>query len=218
MEVRAAYGWYGKVPCVGDFVRAGLSPDFVRGWDRWMQALLVAGHEALGKRWEACYMGAPIWRFALSPGLCGAHAVAGVVMPSVDRVGRRFPLCLAAQMESSAWGAYRAAALAFDALEETALAMLEDGANLEGLEEMLSALPTPNPTEPVASDGPLPTIVTTAAPEHGFAALGASDPAALWIAQVEGANRVMLTSTLPEGPEAARTLFDLAAPTWRIAS
>ena len=31
----------------------------------------------------------PIWRFVLLPGLIGSNGWAGVLMPSVDRVGRR---------------------------------------------------------------------------------------------------------------------------------
>ena len=43
-------------------------------------------------------MMAPIWRFALAPGVAGPLPMLGVMMPSVDRVGRQFPLTLAAPM------------------------------------------------------------------------------------------------------------------------
>jgi type VI secretion system protein ImpM len=50
----------------------------------------------LGEDWLPTWNMAPIWRFALSPGCCGRDAVLGLWMPSVDRVGRQFPLTFAA--------------------------------------------------------------------------------------------------------------------------
>ncbi len=41
-------------------------------------------------------MEAPVWRFALPEGMCGPIAILGLWMPSVDRVGRHFPLMFAA--------------------------------------------------------------------------------------------------------------------------
>ncbi len=38
------------------------------------------------------YLTCPIWRFALAPGACGDQGRLGVLMPSVDKVGRYFPL------------------------------------------------------------------------------------------------------------------------------
>ena len=67
-----AYGFYGKVPCLGDFVRRGLSQAFVEDWDAWMQELLVIAQVTMEDRWQDCYMSAPIWRFTLAAGLCRA--------------------------------------------------------------------------------------------------------------------------------------------------
>ena len=49
----------------------------------------------MGEEWLPIYLTSPIWRFVLSAGLCGGEVVAGVLMPSVDRVGRYFPFTLA---------------------------------------------------------------------------------------------------------------------------
>jgi type VI secretion system ImpM family protein len=81
---------------LGDFFRLGVAGDFVPPWDAWLQGTLVAAEQALGGRFEGCYMSAPIWRFALPPGVAGQQGVVGVMMPSIDRVGRRFPLTLLA--------------------------------------------------------------------------------------------------------------------------
>jgi type VI secretion system protein ImpM len=49
----------------------------------------------LGGIWREHYCTSPIWRFALSAGSCGPVAYAGILMPSVDRVGRYYPLVIA---------------------------------------------------------------------------------------------------------------------------
>jgi type VI secretion system protein ImpM len=89
-------GFYGKLPARGDFVRFGLPRGFVDAWDGWLQEVLAASHAALGEEWLPAWLEAPVWRFALAPGLAGGDAVIGLWMPSVDQVGRYFPLTLAA--------------------------------------------------------------------------------------------------------------------------
>ena len=90
----AGFGAFGKMPAVGDFFRLGPPAGFVEPWDGWVQQAMLTGQAAHGPGWDGLYMQAPIWRFTLAPGLAGPQAVLGVVMPSVDRVGRRFPLTL----------------------------------------------------------------------------------------------------------------------------
>lgn len=215
-QVCPKFGWYGKVPCVGDFVRASLSPQFVTTWDSWMQALLTAGREELGDRWQACYLGAPIWRFALSAGMCGPRTVAGIVMPSVDRVGRQFPLCLAVEFDASAWSAFQTLEPIFAPLEEAALSMLEDSASLADLEQALTQLPPPRAaTHPRASRlGSATALLVEGTPAHALSALAAEDPRTLWVTLYDGTNRMLLTPQMPAGPEAASALFDLEAPVW----
>ncbi|MFJ7797198.1 type VI secretion system-associated protein TagF [Pseudomonas sp. NPDC096950] len=88
-------GFYGKVASHGDFISRRLSPAFLHTWDQWLQEGLTSSRECLGEQWQATYLCSPIWRFALASGVCGEPAWAGVLMPSVDRVGRCFPLTLA---------------------------------------------------------------------------------------------------------------------------
>jgi type VI secretion system protein ImpM len=90
-----ASGFYGKIPSRGDFLQKGLPRDFVSAWDAWLAASVARSREALGPRWTEAFMTAPFWRFHLAPGLCGEAAACGVMLPSVDRVGREFPLVLA---------------------------------------------------------------------------------------------------------------------------
>jgi type VI secretion system protein ImpM len=93
---RAAIGFHGKIPARGDFVSAGLPRGFIDAWDRWMQRMLAAGRATLGQEWLPAWLQAPVWRFALAAEICGPAAVLGLWMPSIDRIGRHFPLTLAA--------------------------------------------------------------------------------------------------------------------------
>jgi len=92
----AAIGFCGKLPARGDFVGIGLPRGFVEPWHDWMQRMLAASRAALGEDWLGVWNVAPIWRFALSPGVCGPDAALGLWMASIDRIGRQFPLTFAA--------------------------------------------------------------------------------------------------------------------------
>jgi type VI secretion system protein ImpM len=92
----AAIGFHGKIPARGDFVQAGLPRAFTDPWDGWMQRMVAASRAVLGEAWLPAWLEMAVWRFALSSGICGLGAVIGLWMPSVDRVGRYFPLTLAA--------------------------------------------------------------------------------------------------------------------------
>ncbi|MBF8726871.1 type VI secretion system-associated protein TagF [Pseudomonas putida] len=92
-------GFYGKMACRGDFVSRGLPQSFIQPWDQWLAAGIQASQQALGEGWLQAYLVSPLWRFALAPGVCGPEAVVGVLMPSIDRVGRYFPLSVAQLLE-----------------------------------------------------------------------------------------------------------------------
>lgn len=92
----ARHGFFGKVPQRGDFVVRNLPRDFVDVWDRWLHDELGTLQAAKGEAWVEPYLHAPSWRFALAPGVAGALGALGVVTPSVDHVGRYYPLTIAA--------------------------------------------------------------------------------------------------------------------------
>jgi type VI secretion system protein ImpM len=80
----------------------------------------------------------------LAPGIAGRSAWAGVMMPSVDRVGRYFPLTLARSVPAHAdCFALLAASDWFRQLEALALSTLADGFELNALDTGLSQLPPP---------------------------------------------------------------------------
>jgi type VI secretion system ImpM family protein len=93
-------GWFGKMPALGDFASRRLPDDWIAGWDGWLGEELAAAREACGdEAWLAIYMVAPIQRFWLAPGLLTRDAWLGVLMPSVDSVGRHFPFTIAAPLD-----------------------------------------------------------------------------------------------------------------------
>src|SRR3954471_6776989 len=91
-------GFYGKLPSHGDFLRRRVSDPFVDAWDGWLRECLAASQAALGDRWLDVYLTSPAWRFACAAGACGPAPVIGVVAPSVDQVGRYFPLTIVAAL------------------------------------------------------------------------------------------------------------------------
>jgi type VI secretion system protein ImpM len=133
-------GLFGKLPEQRDFVRRSLPESFVAPWDAWLRAGLEESRTRLGEAWLAAFLEAPIWRFALAPGLCGRCGAAGVLAPSVDAVGRHFPITLAALTDAppdpsaSPW---------HDALEAIAIDAVTQGWTAERLAVALAPVGAP---------------------------------------------------------------------------
>lgn len=145
-------GFFGKVTSHGDFVTRRLAPEFQQQWDAWLQAGLQRSRAELGERWLATYLSSPIWRFALAPGVCGPQARAGLLMPSVDRVGRHFPLTLARALDGAAplLDCVTAHHDWYAQLERLALSSLEERFSLEAFDAAVEALAPPVAAAPVA--------------------------------------------------------------------
>ncbi len=215
------FGAFGKMPSLGDFFRLRVAQDFVTVWDSWLQSALLSSRHLLGDRYDDCYMTAPVWRFVLPPGVAGATGVMGVLMPSVDRVGRQFPLTLIGP--SSAASPLHDLARqkpVLDALEALALAALGDDMTRDGLSDTLATI-CPVPPVPTgrtfANDGGF--ALTDSAPDAALADLVLGlGPAALgtvgvWSTLVDGQARIGLWPRLPTGANAA-ALFDMDAVFW----
>jgi type VI secretion system protein ImpM len=91
----ASAGWFGKIPALGDFASRRLPASFIDPWDAWLSGELSAAQLMLADSWTAVYEHAPISSFCLGSGVIDEHAWSGILVPSVDRVGRRFPLTIA---------------------------------------------------------------------------------------------------------------------------
>lgn len=140
-------GLFGKLPAKRDYISHGVGRAFLETWEPWMQASIAASRDSMGDAWLPAYMNAPIWRFWLGRRVAGAP-VAGAVMPSVDGVGRYFPLSLIASDCDMAPPLVNAQEAWFDAAENLLLDALEDGRSFEATLASLAELPAPDAAEP----------------------------------------------------------------------
>lgn len=228
-------GWYGKLPTLGDFASRRLEGEFIEPWDRWLGEGLAAHREQLGETWLDAYLGSPVWRFVLMPGVL-AHeqaVLAGVLMPSVDKVGRYFPLTLVRRLAELPHSAQQLESLLgwLQRLEDVAVDALHEDWTIEVLDDALAALPAPiAPPEPTLEARSLAEAIACGG---AFVEIGAlrrrSDLAALvwdavadaptaqasarglsfWLADNPGAPRLLVSRGLPEAPQFIRML---AAP------
>jgi type VI secretion system protein ImpM len=209
----AVPGWYGKLPSLGDFANRRLPEEFVTAWDNWLQAMLQSSRSSLGESWLDAYLTMPIWRFVFVPGLLGGSGWAGVVMPSVDRVGRQFPLTVAASLPSLAAVARAIFESAdwFADLEEAALSVLDPTVGPDDFDQTLATLPFTAPEDEKPDDVQagirrLPSVDAfgrTAAAEALQAwALSAGWTSLWWTrGRVDGDPLMLMCAGLPTGAE-----------------
>ncbi len=138
-------GYYGKLPCLGDFAMRRLPRAFIDPWDRWLQKVVACSREQLGDAWLDTYLTSPLWRFAFSAGLIGEGAWSGVLMPSADRVGRVFPFAVVAPLPAytSPMRVVETGEAWFERAEAVMLAALDDDFTVERLEELLAEVGPP---------------------------------------------------------------------------
>jgi type VI secretion system protein ImpM len=134
-----APGFYGKAVTRGDFLSRRLPTPFATVWDRFLQTMVEAAQARLGERWLDAFMTMPVWHFALGGGIAGPGQVLGVLIPSVDRVGRYFPFSI---LGFCAPEGCAAAAWASEA-ERLALSALSDDFDPAGLDDALRELGAP---------------------------------------------------------------------------
>ena len=137
-------GLFGKLPAKRDFVAANASRRFLEVWEPWVQAGVATSRQLLGVTWIEAYNRAPIWRFWLGAAFCG-EATIGAFMPSVDGVGRSFPLTvfvgegeasiLPPELEANDQWYERAETLLLDALDPNA--------SFEAIAATAAAMPAP---------------------------------------------------------------------------
>jgi type VI secretion system protein ImpM len=149
-------GVYGKLPAYGDFIQRNLPAAFVRQWDEWVQHFVSGGKDKIGETWLDMYLTSPIWRFVLSQGVIAEGRWAGILLPSVDQVGRYFPFTIAARLPDgqnplefmsmhTSW---------FVAIEELGLRALNSEIQLDELVDELAGIEPSPASAYVASDTP----------------------------------------------------------------
>lgn len=139
-------GLYGKLPARGDFVRRRLDDEFIEGWDAWLQRVMSESKQALGAHWLESFLSAPVWHFVVPAGMYSKAAWVGLMLPSVDRVGRYFPLTLAAPIHEDSLdlpSTFERALPWLDSIDSLALDALAPEMDLEAFDQRLSALLLP---------------------------------------------------------------------------
>lgn len=145
-EGYAETGYFGKLPSKGDFLSRRLPSGFIEVWDAWLQAGIAASRRDLGDAWANCFLGAPVWRFFTPARMVTERAWIGIVLPSMDRVGRHFPLTIAAgiaQSQLDAVATLDAANGWLASISSAALDALSPGGTAEALDARVAALPFP---------------------------------------------------------------------------
>ncbi|MFK7996671.1 MAG: type VI secretion system-associated protein TagF [Granulosicoccus sp.] len=94
-------GYFGKTIHRGDFVRFNLPKAFITVMDDWLQSVMINGESTYSEKWPDRYQECPGYRFHLSPNIAGELQWSGVIGASTDKVGRRFPFCIAAGLPDS---------------------------------------------------------------------------------------------------------------------
>lgn len=130
---------FGKLPAHGDFIARGLSDADVERLDDFLSASLSAAATIDG--FEDLYAAAPAWRFVKT---IAGKAVCGVLAPSVDRVGRQFPI-----LAGVAAGAD--VDLHIDACEAQLYQAFAEGLDADALYARLSAAPEPEGSPPASA-------------------------------------------------------------------
>ena len=139
MSEDAVAGWYGKLPMLGDFAHRRLPPRFIRICDDWLSLCIAESRRNLGAEWLERYLTAPLWCFAWAPKVVDDGWWFGVMMPSVDAVGRYFPLVVALASPSIPNGSKGLERLGqwFDHAADCAVEVLRDGAAFEPFDDDL---------------------------------------------------------------------------------
>ncbi len=89
-----ALGWFGKLPCAGDFVHRRLPHAVIDTVDTFLQQGLGEVRARDPQHWRQAFDAAPIWNFAIPAAATSTGlTLIGLLAPSRDRVGREFPLC-----------------------------------------------------------------------------------------------------------------------------
>ncbi|RYF83252.1 MAG: type VI secretion system-associated protein TagF, partial [Comamonadaceae bacterium] len=154
-------GWFGKLPGMGDFAHRRLPEAFRERWDHWLQSgLMQLRHQHAD--WTARYLQSPLWFFVLAPQVAGPRPWLGVLMPSVDGVGRYFPFTVARELAvplgeipPQSWPAL---ARHWQHAAQCALQALDQDLDAAGIDGLLAGPPAEAP----AASPPLP-----AWPEEG---------------------------------------------------
>lgn len=157
---------FGKIPAHGDFISRGLDPVLHEALDLWISAELARARARFGD-FDERYVRAAPWHF-VDRDPDGSWS-GGALCPSVDAVGRRFPILVAAPATDAA----QAIATAHAALE-LVFAALGEAWEATRLHDALGA------------------IAVSATPD-------AAPVQSVWAIEADDGTRIEMTGRFPEG-------------------
>ena len=207
-------GWHGKLPSLGDFAARRLDANFLDPWDHWLASGLQQFRERDPAGWLEAYLASPSRHFLLLPGVlpgvAGTQAWAGVLMPSVDRVGRYFPFTIVQALQPMPASIQRMQSLWFwlGRLDELAADALHDDWPINRLEDELARMAAPG-IEPQA-------VATAPLPQATGALLTLALPPGLDISQQIGLDAQALWQTQHHGLAYWYTCTESQAPSLRV--
>ena len=134
---------FGKVPKMGDFLRVGKGGPAGEALEQWVEQGLAFAENKRGREWQGIYAQGATYAFVFRPPRAtnNREALVGVIKPSVDAVGRRFPLVVYAQALQQAmvpWPHVLPMALG-DFLDAAATLLLEAD-SVTGIADMQNAM------------------------------------------------------------------------------
>lgn len=132
----AGFHLYGKLPAHGDFISRGMDRKQETAIDACLTKTLEIAQDKWGADFEEIYFAAQPWLFASDTGTA-------IIIPSIDKVGRKFPLYLAS---------LKAIVLQF--LYDATIEAISENHEADRLLQTLSNAPTrehASPDEPDAS-------------------------------------------------------------------
>lgn len=168
-------GLFGKLGAKRDFIAVATPRSFLDAWEPWMQSSLSASRNQLGDGWQQAFLTAPVWRFWLGASICGTP-VTGAIMPSLDGLGRYYPLTLHVVSDVGApilppeldghddW---------FGLVEDFLLATLDRNTGFDDITAALNRLPVPRTGAREAGDTKMFSLgddMMGTVPLEGFAA------------------------------------------------
>ncbi|MFI8616878.1 type VI secretion system-associated protein TagF [Acidovorax sp. NPDC077693] len=95
MQAQSSVAWYGKLPSLGDFAGRRMSHALTTEWDSWLRAGMDELRRTDDTGWPDTFVNAPLWFFIARVAASGSPVI-GALAPSMDRVGRYYPLTVMA--------------------------------------------------------------------------------------------------------------------------
>ncbi len=190
---------FGKTPRMGDFLRVGSGGPAGEALEQWVEQGLALAEAKRGREWPGIYASGATYAFIFRPPRATnlREALVGVLKPSVDAVGRRFPLVVYSQAlprASVPWPHVLPMALG-DFLDAAATLLLEADA-VTGIADMQAAL----------RNVPVPHMGDAERNAQEYEAWAASTPLGHAWSVVYGADLTMSV------PRAVHTITEAVAP------